>query len=47
MAKTRGNHLRVVRDEQDRPARSATDHRADYWSQVQTLRAEQRRLRAG
>lgn len=47
MSNERGRHLRVVRDEEQRSPRPEAPARTDYWSQVQALRAEQRRLRAG
>ncbi|MDU0313522.1 hypothetical protein RKE38_07470 [Phycicoccus sp. M110.8] len=46
MAQQRSRHLRVV------PAQQASDVREDrdrneYWAQVQSLREQRRRLRAG
>jgi len=46
MAEKRSPHLRVVAPGR-RSMPAAPDSRADYWAQVQALRDEQQRLRAG
>jgi hypothetical protein len=46
MAEKRASHLRVVRTPST-PARTPEVARADYWAELQALRDERRRLRAG
>jgi hypothetical protein len=46
MAEKRSPHLRVV-DSRHAAAAAPRDSRAAYWAQVQALREEQQRLRAG
>ncbi|WP_460934484.1 hypothetical protein [Phycicoccus ginsengisoli] len=46
MAEQRSRHLRVVRAPQAPDVRDTPD-RSDYWAQVQALREQRRRLRAG
>ena len=46
MAEKRATHLRVVRTPST-PARTPDVARADYWAELQSLRDERRRLRAG
>jgi len=46
MAEQRTTHLRVVRPTADASPKPEAS-RADYWAQVQALRDERQRLRAG
>jgi hypothetical protein len=46
MAEKRSSHLRVVRAP-SAPVRTPEVARADYWAELQALRDERRRLRAG